>query len=625
MNPNTEERRDLPAPLQSKLETLPKSSGVYQFRSGEGAILYVGKAKNLRSRVRSYFQDKGNIDPKRDILVSKIADVEIVVTDSEVEALLLENNLIKEHSPRYNVRLKDDKSYPYLVVTNEPYPRVFPTRRVLRDGSRYYGPYTDVKAMHLMLHTIRNIFSLRSCDYHITEETIAKRRYKVCLDYHIKKCKGPCEGLISADEYKDTIAQVEQLLKGKTRDLQHALEEEMNEAARTLAFERAAEIRDRLSALLKYASKQKVVSSDFGDRDFVALAKSETEAVGVVFRVRDGKIVGKHHTVFTGADFEREDEILEHFIHRYYTGTLDIPAEILLPFEPDDIDALTAWLELRSNQRITFTIPKIGDKAKLMKMCLANARFVLDEMLMQRMKAEDFIPKSVQALQRDLRLAKPPRRIECFDISHFQGAETVASMVSFLDGKPRKSEYRKYKIESVDGVDDFASMREVVHRRYTRVLDEKLELPDLIVIDGGKGQLSSAVAVLHELGLVNQPVIGLAKRLEEVFLPGESYPQSIPKTSSGLKLLQRIRDEAHRFAITFHRERRSKATLQTELEEIDGVGPKRASELLKTFGSVKAVRDASTEALAGVVGWSAAHNVHEYFHADVTEEQESTV
>ncbi|MBE0644195.1 MAG: excinuclease ABC subunit C [Bacteroidetes bacterium] len=611
----------VPEDLQLKLDNLPKSPGVYQFKNDDGKIIYVGKAKNLRNRVRSYFQEKGASDPKRDMLVSRIVDVELLVTDSEVEALLLENNLIKEHNPRYNVRLKDDKSYPYIVVTNEPYPRIFPTRQIRRDGSRYYGPYTDVKAMHLMLRTIRSIFPIRSCDYLLTAETIARGSIRVCLDFHIRKCEGPCEGHVSPEHYRAMIDQVEQLLKGKTRVLRQLLEDDMQGCAERLEFEKAAELRNRLNALKTYQDKQKVASSDFKDRDIIALARKEGDAVGVVFRVRDGKIVGKQHFPFTGAEIEADADIIEHIVHRYYTKTMDIPPEVIVPYELESQQALESWLQEKAQMRVQFSIPKIGDKLKLLHMCRANATFLLDEIQLQKLKAASMLPKSVEMLQTDLHLPEVPRRIECFDISHFQGAETVASMVSFLDGKPRKSEYRKFSIRTVEGVDDFASMREVVHRRYSRLLEEGQPMPDLIVIDGGKGQLSSAVEILRELGLESQPVIGLAKRLEEVFVPGESLPMNIAKTSAGLKLLQRIRDEAHRFAVTYHRERRSKSTLQTELEEIDGVGPKRAQALLTGFGSVRAVQEADVEALAEQVGWSAAKSVYQHFHAAETEQE----
>jgi len=613
-----------PEDLLQKLEHLPAAPGVYLFKDDKGAIIYVGKAKSLRPRVRSYFQERGAPDPKRRILVSKIADLEIIVTDSEVEALLLENNLIKEHTPRYNVRLKDDKSYPYIRITNEPYPRVFPTRNRVRDGSRYFGPYTDVKAMKSMLRTIRSIFPIRSCDYHLTEETIAKKKVTLCLDYQIGKCDGPCEGLVSNRDYRNMIDQVERLLKGKTRALQRLLEQEMVEASESLEFEKAAVFRNRLNALKKYQERQKVVYTNDVDRDIVVMAAEDQDAVGLVFRVRDGKIVGKQHFTFTGAAYQELRDIIEILLQRYYSGTEDIPREIFLQDDIESAASLSEWLTEKAGRKVQVLAPRIGEKARLVKMSLANAKYLLDEIKLQRAKAETLVPRSITALQRDLRLKAPPLRIECFDISHTQGSETVASMVVFVDGKPRKREYRKYHVKSVEGVDDFASIKEIVGRRYRRVLDEGLPLPDLIVIDGGKGQLSSAVEALSALDLGSLPVIGLAKRLEEVFLPGESIPQNIPKTSSGLKLLQRIRDEAHRFAVTFHRSLREKRTLRTELEEIEGIGEKRARDLLETFGSVRGVQSAPVEDLANVVGWSAARNVYAHFHEVEETAEEAT-
>lgn len=602
--------------LSTRLRNLPTSPGVYLFKNAEGTVIYVGKAKSLRPRVRSYFQERQAPDPKKEMLVSKITDLDLIVTDSEVEALLLENTLIKQHSPRYNMRLKDDKSYPYIVVTQEPFPRVFPTRRVLRDGSRYYGPYSDVKAMHAMLRTIRGIFPVRSCDYPLSEATIERKRYALCLDYHIQKCEGPCEGLVDRTTYATMIQQIEQLLKGKTRSLQMEIETRMRDHSMNLEFEKAAIMRNRLLALQKYQERQKVVFGDFADRDIVGMAWEDNDAVGVVFRVRDGKIVGKHHLSFTGVAPHDSAALLESVLTSYYSRSQDFPPDILLPEPLPDDSAVPAWLQEIAGMNVELTVPKIGDKAKLSRMCQANARFLLDDLLLQRQKLEEKTPASLLALQRDLHLATPPRRIECFDISHFQGDQTVASMVSFLEGKPRKREYRKFLIQSVQGVDDFASMREVVGRRYRRLLEEGTELPDLIMVDGGKGQLSAAMEALAELGLEQHPTIGLAKRLEEVFLPGERDAQNIPKTSPGLRLLQRIRDEAHRFAITFHRERRDKAVLRTALEDIEGVGPKKATRLLTTFGSVRGVAQATPEALAEIVGWSTAKAIAAWIEAN---------
>jgi len=598
--------------LQEKLDNLPKNPGVYQFKNADGKVIYVGKAKNLRNRVRSYFQQSRVGDAKFGALVSRIADVEIIVTDSEVEALILEANLIKKFKPRYNILLRDDKSYPYIVITNEPFPRVFPTRTVKRDGSRYFGPYTDVKMMKFALRTIRDIFMVRSCNYHIDDEAIRKKKIKLCLDYHIKKCEGPCEGLVSRERYNRMIHQVAQLLSGKTKELIKQLEEEMDRLSTKMKFEEAAQVRNQLNALAIYTSKQKVVTTDLIDRDIMAIVQEDDDACGVVFKIRDGKVVGRQHFYMSGVAGKQESEVLETLVQRYYLDADYVPQEVFLSGEIENIESVEKWLNERQQAKVEITIPKIGDKAKLVEMCRTNAKFLLEELKLQKMK-KDFVPHSVKALQRDLRLEKLPRRIECFDISNIQGADTVASMVAFLDGKPRKSDYRKFKIKTVAGPDDFASMKEVIQRRYSRVLEEGGSMPDLIMVDGGKGQLSSAVEVLKQLGIKNQPIIGLAKRLEEVFVPDASEPQSIPKASSGLKLLQHIRDEAHRFAITFHRSLRSKRTIQTELEEIEGVGEKRAKYLLERFGSVRGVQDASLDELATVVGKRVAEKIKAYF------------
>ena len=598
--------------LAEKLENLPAKPGVYQFKNAEGKVLYVGKAVNLRSRVRQYFHKSRQLHPRIETMVSKACDVEIIVMDSEIEALILEANLIKQLKPRYNVDLKDDKSYPYIVITNEPYPRVFVTRRVIRDGSKYFGPYTDVKNMRSSLKMIREIFKVRSCNYFIDEEVVRKRKIKVCLDYHIKKCEGPCEGLVSYEKYNGMINEVAQVLKGKTSSLVATLESYMQKAAEELRFEEAAEMRDRVKQLSVYNEKQRVVDTELIDRDLFATAIEGDDACGVVFKVRDGKIVGRQHVYMSGVEGKPEAEVVEQFVERYYLDAEDIARELFLPVELENTTAIENWLTAKKGESVKIVVPKIGEKVKLIAMCKNNAQFLLDELKIQKMKNKDFVPHFVKALQRDLRLLQPPRWIECFDISNIQGSDSVASMVVFVDGKSRKSEYRKFKIRSVDGPDDFASMREVIERRYLRLLEENGTQPDLIMVDGGKGQLSSAVEVLNRLG-VKRPVIGLAKRLEEVFVPESSEPQSIPKTSSGLKLLQQIRDEAHRFAITYHRTLRTKRTLQTELDLIEGIGKKRAKELLEAFGSVQGVKFATLEQLAEIVGEKVASKIKEYF------------
>lgn len=624
--------------LPEKLENLPTTPGVYQFKNAEGKVLYVGKAVNLRNRVRQYFAGRGRSqstlarsrvgDPRIEAMVSKITDVELIMTDSEVEALILEATLIKKLKPRYNVDLKDDKSYPYIVITNEPYPRVFVTRHIVRDGSKYFGPYVDVKNMRASLKMIREIFKVRSCNYFIDEEVIRKRKIKVCLDYHIKKCEGPCEGLVSRERYNAMFNEVAQVLKGKTSGLIADLDQRMQSAAAELRFEEAAELRDKIQQLSVYSDRQKVIDAEKIDRDLFTVATDGDDACGVVFKVRDGKIVGRQHVYMTGVEGKEEPEITEQFIERYYLDAQDIPREVFLSVELDGAPAIAEWLGQRGGRAVELVTPKIGEKAKLMAMCRANARFLLDALKLQRIKWKETAPAGVTALQRDLRLELPPRRIECFDISNFQGTDSVASMVVFEDGRPKKSEYRKFKIGTVSGPDDFASMREVIGRRYTRLLEEESALPDLIVVDGGKGQLSSAIEVLRQLGLHGRseapvsveaaggrhiPIIGLAKRLEEVFTPGSSDPHTIAKTSPGLKLLQRIRDEAHRFAITYHRALRAKRTLQTELDLISGVGKKRAIELLEAFGSVQGVKFATSEQLSEVVGESVASKIKEYF------------
>jgi excinuclease ABC subunit C len=565
-------------------------------------------------------------------MVSKIRDVELIVTDSEVEALILETSLIQKLKPRYNIDLKDDKSYPYIVVTNEPYPRVFATRRVIRDGSRYFGPYTEVKNMHSSLKMVREIYKIRSCNYFIDAESIQKKKVKICLDYHIKKCEGPCEGLVSQEKYAGMINEVVQILKGKTSTLVRSLSEQMQAASGDMRYEEAAEIRDKIRQLTVYDERQKMVDPEMIDRDLFAVAVAGNDACGIVFKVRDGKIIGRQHSYMNGVEGWEEGGIIEHFLDRYYLDAQDIPSEIFLPAEIEGAEAVEKWLGERRGDKVKIVVPKIGDKAKLIGMCKRNAQFLLDMLLLQKNKYKEVIPHPVKALQEALRLPAPPRKIECFDISNLQGSDSVASMVVFVDGKPRKSEYRKFKVRSVDGPDDFASMREVIDRRYGRVVAEQGVLPDLIMVDGGRGQLSSAVAVLERLGLrgggastgatdgerPSIPAIGLAKRLEEVFIPESPDPQSIPKSSSGLKLLQRIRNEAHRFAITYHRSLRSKRTLQTELDLIEGIGKKRAKELLEAFGSVQGVKFATEDQLAEVVGEKVGAKIKEYFSEEET-------
>ena len=600
--------------LEDKLNNLPTNPGVYQFKNDKDKVIYVGKARNLKNRVKSYFHSNLS-NAKTEALVKKITDLELVVTDSEIEALVLENNLIKELKPRYNIDLKDDKSFPFIKITNEPFPQIYSTRRVIKDGSKYFGPYTSVKSMKSALRMINQIFKIRSCKYDINDESIAKKKFKVCLDYHIKKCDGPCEGLVSAKDYNDMVQEVIKVVRGKTDDLIKELEVKMETAAKQTEFEKAAEIRDKIDQLRNISSKQKIVSNDFEDRDVISVAYEGKDSACSIFNIRNGKLVGKKQLRLNLKGVEELPEIYESTVKFYYDEITEIPKELLFEVEPANADLLKEWLDLRAEKKVKFIIPQRGELRSLVKMCKENAILQLKEIQIQKMKREGNVPYSLSALQRDLRLNSLPKKIECFDISNLQGTDSVASMVVFVDGKPKKSLYRKFIIKEVEGPDDFASMQEVIRRRYTRAIESN-DFPDLIMVDGGKGQLSSAVEILDDLGLTHIPIIGLAKRLEEVFFPQNSDPESIPKTSSGLKLLQQVRDEAHRFAITFHRNRRSKRTFTSELNEIEGIGPSTAQKLIKTIGSVNAIKEAAEETLTAVVGKSKAAIIRKHFQRE---------
>ena len=587
--------------LETKIKNLPSNPGIYQFFNDKGKVIYVGKANNLKNRVRSYFHENLS-SPKTEILVKKINDLELIITDNEVEALVLENNLIKKFKPRYNVNLKDDKSFPYIKVTKEPYPRVYPTRRVIKDGSKYFGPYTSVGNMKASLRMINEVFKIRSCKLDITQENIDKKKFKVCLDYHINKCDGPCEGLISEINYNEMVNEVVKVLKGKTDELIKDLTIKMNSSVDNLEFEKAAEIRDKINQLTAISSRQKVVSDDLEDRDVISIAYEGKNSACSVFNIRDGKLVGKKQLRLAIGDGEEETDIYSSAIKFYYGDFVEVPREILMDVQPSDSETLLKWLDSKSERKIKFTFPRRGDLKSLVKMCKENAILQLKELQLQKMKAEGSVNYSVSALKRDLRLKDLPKKIECFDISNLQGTDSVASMVVFENGKPKKSQYRKFIIKEVVGPDDFLSMQEVIRRRYSKLKEENLPLPDLIMVDGGKGQLSSAVEVLNEIGFSNYNIIGLAKRLEEVFFPGQSDPASIPKTSSGLKLLQQVRNEAHRFAITFHRSRRSKRTIKTELTDVKGIGASTAHKLLKELGSLSEIKNSEHDKLVAIIG-----------------------
>lgn len=592
--------------IENKLKTTPTKPGVYLLQGAAADVLYVGKAKLLRNRLRNHFNPGRAEDSRHHVLMAKVKDFEVIVVDSEVEALILEANLVKEYKPRYNVNLKDDKSYPYIRITNEPYPRVFVTRKIKKDGSQYFGPYTDVKNMRQLLTAIRRIFPIRTCALNLTEESIGQKKFKVCLNYHIGRCYGPCENFISRADYQTLVNRVVSFIRGESEALIQDLTERMARASEQLQFEEAAKIRDQLKALETFQSRQKVVEPGASDRDIHNFAMVKNHACSVVFSVRHGKINNRQHFFLQTPEGVTDEEILAAALEQYYLRAEYIPAEIFIPFVVEDSESLEKWLSEKRGKKVSISVPQKGQKAQLMDMGQKNARLLLNELLLQKNQYKEKVASSVLALQQDLSLHHAPKHIEAFDISHLAGQDTVASMVCFENGQPKKSEYRKFKIQTVDGIDDFKSMAEVVHRRYSRLLDEGADLPDLILIDGGKGQLSSAVTVLRNLGLADQPVIGLAKRLEEVFVPGISDPQNIPKSSPSLHLLQRVRDESHRFAVTFQRSLRGKRMIHSVLDDIPGVGENRKKALLQAFGSVDEIKKANVEDIQAVPGISRA-------------------
>ncbi|CAN5126282.1 excinuclease ABC subunit UvrC [soil metagenome] len=607
--------------VQDKVDHLPSSPGVYQFKDSRGNHLYVGKAKRLRNRVRSYFQDSRYHDGRLKVMISKIDDVEVIVTDSEAEALILENNLIKKHQPRYNIMYRDDKSYPYICITQGSKPRVYPTRNVVRDGSKYFGPYDHVGHMRRMLETIRKTFNLCTCA--VSPKMIDKSRgtpkWHSCFDEYLENCSGDWD----EDEYQAAIEKVERLLTGKTEELIREIREEMQIASDALAFEEAAKLRDSMESLVKYNQKMKIVDNKQVNRDIFAIEVDEElqEACGVLFKVREGKLIGKFHRFLKNISESSRNIMIQSFVEDYYTGQFAgaIPDEVYISEEMEDSEPLAEYLWEQHQKKVPIRVPKIGEKKHLINMAISNAKLNLGQRKLEKQKFEkERIPQSVKDLKEYLHLQRLPRRIECFDNSNTQGTDPVASMVCFVDAKPRKSEYKRFKIKTVTGADDFASMKEIVMRRYKRVKKDKLQPPDLILVDGGKGQLSAAVEGLREIGFEGEcEIAGIAKRLEEIFLPGKADPYMIPKTSSALNLLQRARDEAHRFAINYHRDKRSKRTLKTELTEINGVGEKTATLLIKTLGSVKKVKQADEAQLQKVIGEKKGSMVYDYFEGEL--------
>jgi excinuclease ABC subunit C len=595
----------MPEALREKLKHVPDRPGVYFMRSADGEILYVGKAKSLRSRVRSYFSAARHDSLKTRELVRRIADVETIVVDSEAEALILENNLIKEHAPRFNISLKDDKTYPYVKVTvQEPFPRVHVTRRLVRDGARYFGPFTDVRRMRQALELVKKLYTVRSCHYDLPRQSPARP----CLDYHIGRCAAPCVALQSAAAYRGMIDEILEILDGRTARVIERLTGEMREAAAAMQFERAAELRDAVQQLQQLEARQKVVDVAGGDRDIVGLARDGAEASVVVLRVRDGRLLGRDALFLTNAEGESDGEVLHAFTTRRYLTPQDgseeeVPPEILVGHDFADRLLLEEVLRERAGHAVQLRVPRRGEKVRLVELADQNARHLLEEQKLLNRSAVRRAPDALYELQELLELSLTPRRIVCFDVSHTQGSETVASAVVFDNGAPLKAEYRRFRIRGEWGNDDYRSMHEAVARYFRRRSEEQKPLPELVVIDGGKGQLSAARAALDELDLPHQAVISLAKRDEEVFLPGRSAPVRLPRRSSALRLLQRARDEAHRFAVGYNRTLRSQRTIRSGLADIPGVGASRQRVLLERFGSLRGVTRATAEEIGALPGF----------------------
>jgi excinuclease ABC subunit C len=582
--------------IARKTAHLPDSPGVYLWKDAEGTVLYVGKAKRLRSRVRSYLGVDAGDSLKTAALVRQMADVDTIVVPSEAHALILEANLIKEYKPRFNITLRDDKSYPYIKVTaQEPFPRVFVTRRVVNDGARYFGPYTDVGAMRRALNVVKRIFTVRSCNYDMP----AEMPERPCLDFFIKRCKAPCVHLQTQEDYARMIDEVVLFLEGRSDEVTRRVRERMDDASARLDFERAAELRDVLVHLENMEEPKIVLRVEGGDRDVIGFARDGEDACVAILRIRDGKLLARDHTFVERIEGEPDAAVLTAYLAGSYLPTRDRAPELLLPFEVEDREPLEESLG-----GTTIHVPQRGPRRELVGLAEQNARHLLEELKLTSLETEERASSPVYELGRELGLERLPRALVCFDISTTQGTDTVGSMVWFDNARPRRAEYRKFKVKTVEGTDDFASMREVVTRYFQRRLEERKPMPDLVVIDGGKGQLAAARAALDELGLHVLPAISLAKRDEEVFLMGKSEPLRLARRSPALRLLQQARDEAHRFAVTYNRKRRAMRTVTSELLRIPGVGPSKRSALLRAFGSVQGVRDASLEQIAALPGFS---------------------
>jgi excinuclease ABC subunit C len=600
---------DIRPDIQDKLDSLPTKPGIYIYRDKYDRVLYVGKSVNLRNRVRSYFHSSAQRDEKTRELVAHIHDLDFIVTDSELDALILECDLIKKYRPRYNVRLKDDKRYPYIKITwYEDFPRIYATRRMEQDGGRYYGPFASVAAVHHTLDLLRKLFPYRTCNREITGQD-----RRPCLYYHIGRCLGPCIGKVDRSEYRAVIEHVSKFLEGRNQDILADLKTHMQASAARLDYESAAVYRDQIQAVQKVTEGQKIVSLAHKDQDVVAFARDDGHACVQVFFIRAGRVIGREYFVLEGASGEDDKAVLEAFVQQFYDEAAYVPPEILMPHLVERAKIIESWLRNKRGSAVTLRVPRRGQSKELVDLATENAVETLNALRVQWEADQNRQTQALSEIQEALELSEPPSRIEGYDISTFHGTATYGSMVVFVHGVPRKSEYRRFKVRTViEHADDYASIQEVLHRRFRRAVAETAEdqkqdvsfaiMPDLILIDGGKGQLNAAFQVLREYGLDHLPIFGLAKREEEIFVPGQSAPIILPRDSQGMYLVQRVRDEAHRFAITTHRRARNKLGLASTLEAIPGVGPERRKALFKTFGTLDRIRAASVQELAAVPG-----------------------
>ena len=592
------------ASLELQLKTLPDSPGVYQYYDKNEVVIYVGKAKNLKKRVTSYFT-KNHENAKTRILVKQIVDIKHIVVDTETDALLLENNLIKKYKPKYNILLKDDKTYPWICIKKERFPRVFMTRRHIKDGSEYFGPYTSIKTVRVLLDLIKELYSIRTCSYDLSQQKINEGKYKVCLEYHLKNCKGGCEGLQTETKYQEEIAAIRNIVKGNFKESLEKFHLMMLSFSENMEFEEAQKIREKVGLLANYQAKSTIINPSINNVDVFSIISDETHGYANFFKISNGAIIQSHTTEIKKKLDETDKQMLELFIVEIRQRFNSVTKEIYVPFQVD------------LGEELKVTIPKLGDKKRIIELSERNAKYYRQEQFKQIkiVDPERHVKRIMAQMKKDLRLSQEPKHIECFDNSNIQGTHPVAACVVFRDGKPSKKEYRHYNIKTVVGPDDFASMEEVVYRRYKRLLEENQSFPQLIIVDGGKGQLSSGLKALDDLGLRGKiAIIGIAKRLEEIYYPGDPIPMYLDKKSETLKITQYLRNEAHRFGITFHRNKRSKSAIQSELEQIPAIGAQTITSLLRKFKSAKRVKEASFEDLKTEIGNARALKVHQFYH-----------